>query len=539
MSSAAATSSTPSAPPPFKASLLARAIAVFSGPAGLTLKYVFLAGANALAVWAAAVLADRGKWPALGVLVLATVGIDTIYMLSRRGAVPAKFLVPGAIFLAAFQLAPVIYTITVAFTDYSTGHILTKSEAIKQIQQNTLAPDESGRTFLMAPGRDRSGKLVLALRDDDNGKTYLGTEKALTQVPASDFTLENGEITAVKGVTLLSPVEVGKLGDTLTRFHVPISNGGAIQPQGYDTAVPLTPTLRYDPAKGFVRISDGVVFADNGRGSFIAVHDGQTEELEPGWKASVGGRNFGRVIHDPLISRPFLRVFAWTVSYATLTVLISFAIGLFVAIALDKPGMRGQRAYRSILVVPYAIPGFLSLLVWSGLLNDDFGVVNRLFHISIPWLFNPWWAKVSIILVSVWLTVPYFFLVSLGALQSIPKELVEAAKVDGGNALQIFRKVTLPLLLVAVAPLLIASFAFNFNNFNNIYLLTAGGPAAADQSIAGATDILISYTYKVAFAAGKGQDYGLASTIAIIIFLIVATISAVSFWRSKSLENIR
>jgi ABC-type sugar transport system permease subunit len=98
--------------------------------------------------------------------------------------------------------------------------------------------------------------------------------------------------------------------------------------------------------------------------------------------------------------------------------------------------------------------------------------------------------------------------------------------------------VTLPLLLVAVAPLMIASFAFNFNNFGNIYLLTGGGPALNDNTIAGATDILISYTYKLAFAQGLGQDYGLASAFSIVIFFLVATISAVSFWRTKSLENL-
>ena len=98
---------------------------------------------------------------------------------------------------------------------------------------------------------------------------------------------------------------------------------------------------------------------------------------------------------------------------------------------------------------------------------------------------------------------------------------------------------TLPLLLVAVAPLMIASFAFNFNNFNNIYLLTGGGPSRTTSPIAGATDILISYTYKLAFAAGKGSDYGLASAVAIIIFFIVASISASRFWRTQVLENDR
>jgi arabinogalactan oligomer/maltooligosaccharide transport system permease protein len=201
--------------------------------------------------------------------------------------------------------------------------------------------------------------------------------------------------------------------------------------------------------------------------------------------------------------------------------------------------MRGQRLYRSVLVIPYAMPGFLSLLVWGGLLNDDFGVVNRLLHADIPWLFDANWARVSVVLVSVWLTTPYFFLVSLGALQSIPTELTEAARVDGGGGWAVFRRVTLPLLLVAVAPLMIASFAFNFNNFNNIYLLTGGGPYGASSSIAGSTDILISYTYKLAIASGKGQDYGLASTVGILIFFIVASISGFSFYRSKSLENMR
>jgi len=254
-------------------------------------------------------------------------------------------------------------------------------------------------------------------------------------------------------------------------------------------------------------------------------------------------------LHDPLVRKPFLSIFAWTFFFAACCVLFSFAIGLFLAIALDKKGMRFQRTYRSILVIPWAIPGFLSLLVWQGLLNDDFGVVNRsILHTHTPWLFGgdvfSWlpfisWPRIAVILVSVWLTTPYFFLVALGALQSIPAELTEAARVDGGGAWQIFRRVTLPLLLIVVAPLMIASFAFNFNNFNNVYLLTRGGPYTGTSSIAGNTDILISYTYKLAIASGKGNDYGLASAVAIIIFFIIAGISGITFLRSQSLESMR
>jgi arabinogalactan oligomer/maltooligosaccharide transport system permease protein len=533
--------------PVFRASIVARAIAFFSGSVGLAIKVILLALLNAMAVWAAAVLADHEKWPALAVLIVATIAVDVVFFVAKPGMVPLKFLAPGLVFLLGFQIAPILYTINVAFTNYSTGHILTKGQAIDAIKLNSLQPTQNGTTYALAPVRDASGNLVLVLQDQSNGKTYLGTKSGLEPIPKGDVILKTGAIVGLAnqaGLKLVPQKQLFSIGQELSALKVPIGHDDFIAAQGFDTAVPLAPTLRYDPKRGqFVRLSDGTVFKDNGLGSFVAPKT--QEELEPGWKTGVGVRNFRRVANDPLIYRPFLRVFLWTFSFAFLTVLFSFAIGLMIAMALDKPGMRFQRLYRSLLVIPFAIPGFLSLLVWNGLLNDSFGVVNGsiinpIFGTNIPWIFgSAWWARVSVIMVSVWLTVPYFFLVSLGALQSIPGELVEAARCDGGGPFQIFRRVRLPLLLVAVSPLLIASFAFNFNNFNNIYLLTGGGPPSNDNSVAGSTDILISYTWKLAFQAGKGNDYALASTIAILIFFIVAAISAFGFWRSKALETLR
>ncbi len=515
-------------------SLPTRAIGVFSGTVGFVLKIVFLAIVNAVALWAAIVLADHHRWRAVGVLAAATAAINLIYLV-KRWTLPLKFLIPGTVFLLAFQVLPVIYTINVAFTNYSTGHISSKSQVLATIKTNSLTESPNSASYTIAPARDSSGNFVLVLQDE-GGQTFIGTKDGLKPIPRSDVTIADGEITAARGYKVITGTALGGLDKELSTFKVPLGGGKAVQPQGFDTAVVLQPTLRYDAQHDeFVRIKDGVVYKNNGRGSYVAASGA---ELEPGWKAYVGLRNFSRIVHSPLIRSPFLKVFAWTLFFATAVVFVSFALGLFLAITLNKPGLMFQRTYRSLLVIPYAVPAFLSLLVWQGLLNDDFGVVNNITHLGIPWLFDPWWARVSVIFVSVWLTVPYFFLVSLGALQSIPSELVEAARVDGGGAWQIFRKVTLPLLLVAVAPLMIASFAFNFNNFNNIYLLTGGGPAMGNSPIAGATDILISYTYKIAFAAGKGQDYGLATAIGIIIFFVVATISAVSFSRTKALENL-
>jgi arabinogalactan oligomer/maltooligosaccharide transport system permease protein len=536
---AAPTTTTPSSEA-FRPGLIPRAIASISGTPGLILKYAFLGVTNALAIWAAVVLADRHHWLSLAILVAATAGIDYVYLAPGVRWLPAKFIVPGTVFLLAFQVVPILYTIQIAFSNYSTGHVISKDAAIKAIKINSLQPPANGRQFEMAPARDSGGHLVLILHDDASGAVYVGTKKGLTPLPKSDVTVsDTGQPTAAKSYTLVKGAELFDLDAQLKALVVPTQGDAAIQAQGVSQAVELAPTLRYDPQRNvFVRISDGHVFRDNGKGSFVA---GQ-EELEPGWKTYIGLHNFEKLANEPLYRTPFIKVFIWTFVYATLTVLLSFAVGLFLAVALDKNGLRFQRWYRSVIVIPYAIPGFLSLLIWAGLLNDDFGVVNNSilshFGFTVPWLFDANWARVSVILVSVWLTTPYFFLVSMGALQSIPAELTEAARVDGGGGWAIFRRVTLPLLLVAVAPLMIASFAFNFNNFANIYLLTGGGPCSGTSSIACSTDILITYTYKLAFASGKGSDYALASAVGIVIFFIVATISGIAFWRSKSLENL-
>ncbi|MCP9486446.1 MAG: ABC transporter permease subunit [Gaiellaceae bacterium MAG52_C11] len=512
-------------------------MSVFSGVVGLAIKIALLAVVNGVAVWGGTVLASDEKWFALAVLVAATLAIDLIYLSPRR-AIPLKFLVPGTVFLIAFQIVPIVYNVNVGFTNWSTGHILVKSEAIAGIQRNSLGPPPDGAAYSMAPARNADGNLVLLLVDDTTGEQFVGSEDGLE--PLGRDSLKLGEFGTIEtppsGYTLVTGAELLRLDTELSRFTVP-TESGAIRSEGTEAALELAPTLRYDRVRDtFTRIEDGTTFRDNSKGAFVAAGG---EELEPGWRTNIGLANFSAVLTDPLIREPFLRVFLWTLVFAASIVLVSFALGLFLAIVLNKPTLRFRRGYQVVLIVPYALPAFLAVLVWGGLLNDDFGVVNNALHTNIPWLFDPWWARVSVIAVSVWLTVPYFLLVSLGALQSIPSELVEAARVDGGGPFAILRRVTLPLLLVVVAPLMIASFALNFNNFVNIYLLTAGGPPSDDQSVAGATDILITYTYKLAFEAGKGNDFGLACAVSIFIFMIVASISGAAFWKTGSLENVR
>jgi ABC-type sugar transport system permease subunit len=511
-------------------------ISAFSGTTGFVIKIVLLSISNALAIWAVYVLATRHNWVVVGVLVGVTALVDVVFLVPHKWVVPLKFLVPGTLLLIAFQVIPILYTINVAFTNYSTGHILTKAQAIKGIEVTSLQQPNNGKTYALAVAQSGSG-YVLILRDQSSGTSYVGTEKGLTPLPPDAVTANDGQIVSAQGYKLLTGIALFNAVDgPLQKFVVPVGHGAGIRAQSPTTAVELEPTLRYEPKRDvFVSLVSGAVYHDDGKGEFSNPTAGP---LLPGWKAYIGTKNFAAIIHDPTVKTPFIRVFIWTFVFAAGTVLFSFSIGLFLAVALDKRGMRFQRLYRTILIIPWAIPGFLSLLVWGGLLNGEFGVVNRILHLSVPWLTDANWARFSCILVSTWLTVPYFFVISMGALQSIPNELVEAARVDGGGPFQIFRRVTFPLLLVAVGPLMIASFAFNFNNFNNIYFLTRGGPTfTGGNGVAGATDILISYTYKLAIASGLGNNFGLAAAITIIIFIITAVLAGIGFSRTAVLEE--
>ncbi len=254
----------------------------------------------------------------------------------------------------------------------------------------------------------------------------------------------------------------------------------------------------------------------------------------------VGIQNFYRVLTMGSWSRTFRNIFSWTVIWAFLSTLTTFGLGGFIAILLNNPQIKFRKIIRTILILPWAIPGFVSILIWRGMLNTNFGVINRylaeIFNLNnIPWLHEVFWARTAVVLVNLWLGYPYFMILITGILQSIPVELYEAATVDGANGWQRFRSITLPLLLFAITPLLIMTLAYNFNNFNIIYLLNDGGPAVFGwQGGAGGTDILISWVWKLTFQKLK---YNYASAISIIIFIIISGFSIYNFRRTKSFQQ--
>ena len=241
----------------------------------------------------------------------------------------------------------------------------------------------------------------------------------------------------------------------------------------------------------------------------------------------VGWKNFVKILTDEGVQEPFLKIFMWTVVFALLTVVFTTIIGMVFASLVQWEALRGKSVYRLLLILPYAVPGFISILIFKGLFNQSFGeinlILNNLFGIRPEWFNNPFLAKTMLLIVNTWLGYPYIMIVCMGLLKAIPQDLYEASAIDGASVWQNFTRITMPLLVKPLMPLLIASFAFNFNNFVLIQLLTNGGPNMVGTTTpAGHTDLLVSYTYRIAFEGSGTQDFGLAAAIAVIIFLLVS-----------------
>ncbi len=227
----------------------------------------------------------------------------------------------------------------------------------------------------------------------------------------------------------------------------------------------------------------------------------------------------------------------WNVVFSAATVLLTFLLGMALALLMNDERLKGKGIYRSLLILPYALPIYVTALVWASMFNQDFGLINTLTGLDINWLGDGTWAKLALLTINLWLGFPYMFIVCTGALQAIPGDVKEAAAIDGASAFRTVRSVIMPLLLVAVGPLLIASFAFNFNNFGLIFLVTEGGPFEGGQSTVGETDLLITLAYRLAIG-GANPDIGFAAAISVFIFILVALMSFLGFRQTKALEDV-
>ncbi|RZT23235.1 sugar ABC transporter permease [Fictibacillus sp. BK138] len=252
----------------------------------------------------------------------------------------------------------------------------------------------------------------------------------------------------------------------------------------------------------------------------------------------VGFKNFIEIFSLDIWRETFISVFAWTIIWTFTATTLQVSVGIFLAVVLNQKEIKFKGLIRTLLILPWAVPAFVSILIFSGLFNDTFGAINQSilapFGIdSIPWMTDPFYTKIALIFIQSWLGFPFIMAMTTGVLQSIPGELYEAATVDGASNLDKFRKITLPMILFTTAPILITQYTFNFNNFNVIYLFNNGGPAVADQN-AGGTDILISWIYNLTMTSAQ---YSKAAAVTVLLSLIIVSLALWQFRKTKSFKD--
>ncbi|MBO9686401.1 maltose ABC transporter permease MalF [Roseateles chitosanitabidus] len=510
-------------------------------------------------------------WWAVGALALFGSGF-AIY-LSKAGFA-YRYLFPGVAGMLLFIAFPLAYTTQIGFTNYSSAHLLSQ-ERVREflLEQHDAVLDEvrefsvhaDGREFRLALRDPATGALqfvspALGLRDaraplNVTMQTPADARIAPTAAASSSATpaatdtpwgpaLSLRELIAHRGalaqLRLHLPASAATSASTSPPADASTGTAGHLAGTGStDTSLhylglrefgPIRPHYEEQPDGAMKRLKDGALFKpDEATGYYEGQGAAAGTHLAPGYKVMVGGHNYARMILDPEFRGPFLSIFGWTVMFSLLTVLCATAIGMTLAVLLNWEDLRFRTTYRTLLFLPYAVPGFISILVFKGLFNQNFGEINAildaLFGVRPAWFADPALARTMLLIVNVWLGYPYIMILCTGLLKAIPSDLYEASAIVGAGPLTNFFKITVPLIIKPLSPLLVSAFAFNFNNFVLIALLTDGRPDYLSTKIpAGQTDILVSYTYRIAFR-DSGTDFGLAAAISTLIFVLVAAMS--------------
>lgn len=443
----------------------------------------------------------------------------TLVIFTKKRATPWRYMYPGLLTFFFFVLIPMIFTLTIGLTNLGTGHIFSKEVALSRLLSEVEIDDE---------------KTILPF---EIGKAGVNFQILVDDTFFAEFSLEDNSLPIPlleKGGSITDPLskhEILTIQNDLKQLRFKLSPETLLTFYRTDFLAQIHPRFILQNDGSLIeRKTEKRYVADPQSGYFVS----DNEKLAPGFYVFTGLSNYLQLFTDKELQKPFFKVFTWTILWALISVFLSFSAGMLLALLTNGPLVRAKSFFRILIIIPYSIPFFISVLVFKGIFNQDFGILNKLLSLvaisPIPWLQSEIWAKVSVLLVNFWLGFPYMFLVITGILQSIPSSVYEAAKLDGAKSLSTFFHITLPLIMSAVAPLLIGSFAFNLNNFVGIYLLTGGLPPMQNVSTpVGETDILISYTYRLAFEGGQGQNFGLASSISLFIFVIIAILTVINF----------
>ena len=257
----------------------------------------------------------------------------------------------------------------------------------------------------------------------------------------------------------------------------------------------------------------------------------------------VGFDNFSSlfdVVNNSKKATTFLELTKWTLLWAVIATFTNYILGMVVALMINKKGIKFKGLWRTLFVIAIAVPQFVSLLLMNQMLQSN-GAINVLLshltgsNVEIQWLNSSvFMARATVVIVNLWVGIPYTILSMSGILMNIPEDLYESARIDGASPFKTFTKITLPYMIFVTTPQLITQFVGNINNFNVIYLLTGGGPSTENFYQAGYTDILVTWLFNLTIGS---QDYGLAAAIGILVFIVCATLSLIIYNNSKSMKD--
>jgi maltose/maltodextrin transport system permease protein len=446
-----------------------------------------------------------------------------------------RYLFPGIAAAAVFVVFPMLYTVSIGFTNYSSRNLLDFDRARQYLVDETYQAEGGVFSFALIGSE---GTFRLRLQDQDDEKQVFASPPLTLDGNAAEIRLSVADDTTASAdaAPLTEVIARQKLLKPLTLVT---PDGVRVRMSSLRQFSTVQPLYAARPDGTLKNLRDGVLLTPNFKTGFFETAAG--EPVAPGFKVGVGLAHYARIFTDSKFREPFGRIFLWTVAFSGLTVLFAASLGMLLAVLLNWDSLRFKGAYRLALFLPYAVPGFISILIFKGMFNQNMGEVNLVLHalfgVKPAWFSDPFLAKTMILIVNTWLGFPYMMIVCMGLIKSIPADLYEASAVAGAGPITNFTQITLPLILKPLTPLLISSFAFNFNNFVLITLLTGGRPDFLDISVpAGSTDLLVSYTFRMAFQ-DSGQQFGLASAISTVIFFIVAAITLVQMRFTKLAEQ--
>jgi len=464
-------------------------------------------------------------------LLVTTVAALWIYGSARTSA--SRYLFPGIAAAIIFVIFPMLYTVSLGFTNYSSTNLLEPEQARAYLLEERTVLADSAREFTLERTAGDQLRVRLAPAGGGAGTSWISNPVSLApDAPARvEAALQEDAASSQspRPETELSLKDRVSLLPALRLLTLKAPDGTALELISLREFAVTQPLYQAEADGALTDRLTGSTFRADDRIGFYVNDNGQ--RLQPGYRVGVGLQHYERLVTEARFREPFLSVLVWTVLFSGLTVLGAGALGMLLAVLLNWDGLRGKAVYRTVLFLPYAVPGFISILVFKGLFNQNLGEINFILHglfgIRPAWFSDPLLAKVMLLVVNIWLGFPYMMVLCSGLIKAIPADLYEASAVVGAGPWTNFTRITLPLILKPLTPLLISAFAFNFNNFVLVSLLTGGRPDQLDSAMpAGTTDILVSYTWRIAFQ-DSGQQFGLAAAISTVIFLIVAAITLV------------